>query len=350
MIYPLIILILSILRLGFCEEEEEEEKKELVDLLSLGEPFPIISETRRIFLEEYPTAHNPSIVPFGEGFLLVFRHTPDLYGQPWTSYIGVVLLNRQLEQISEPQLLNTRSRLSKTPSQAEDARLFFYRERLFIIYNDNIDVCFPKWYDRRDMFMAELLLRDGNFTLSTPLKLIHHEKYNSSYWQKNWVPFEWHRQLLLAYTMNPHEILFPDLLRGDCYPCYETAVPIEWDLGILRLSAPPILVDGEYLSFFHSGTVLATEVSWEYELWHYFMGAYTFSAEPPFKITRYTRKPIIEEKFYTKSHYIKRVVFPGGLAVLDDQIYLSYGKDDSEMWIAIIDKEALNQALVPISE
>jgi len=323
-----------------------EENDHIVDFDELSGGHKIVKAAKRIILPEYPGAYNPSIIRFGEGFLLTFRYSPDFYGQPWTSYIGVVLLNEQLEVISEPQLLNTRSKLNKTPSQSEDARVFSYRGKLFLIYNDNIEVNCPSYYDHRDMYLAELLLNDGHFSLSTPLKLMHHEKYYKSLWQKNWVPFEWNKTLFLTYSVNPHEILYPNLLNGECYSCYETPFPIDWNLGTLRLSAPPQLVDGEYLSFFHSGTILASEASWGYDLWHYFMGAYTFSPNPPFKIVKYTPKPIIGDGFYTYGNYIKRVIFPGGFAVAGSSIYLAYGKDDAEIWIATIDKEALKKALV----
>ena len=78
------------------------------------------------------------------------------------------------------------------------------------------------------------------------------------------------------------------------------------------------------------------------------MGAYTFSADPPFAITSYTKKPIVGEGFYTDSNYYKRVIFPGGFVVSDSVIYLAYGKDDSEIWIATIDKAALKKALMPV--
>lgn len=77
------------------------------------------------------------------------------------------------------------------------------------------------------------------------------------------------------------------------------------------------------------------------------MGAYTFSAEPPFAITSYTQSPVVDDSFYTKSSYFKRVIFPGGAVAIGPNIYLAYGKDDQEIWIAILDKEALKKALIP---
>ncbi len=311
---------------------------------------PIITSTKKIELEGYPNSFNPSLFKTEHGFVLSFRYIPDRYGRYWLNYIGVVLLNEAFEPISEPDLLFTRSANSKTPSQAEDARIFSYRDRLFVIYNDNLDVTDPWREDRRDMFMAELLYVDDHFKMSAPLKLIYEKKYNLQTWQKNWAPFEWNKTLLMSYSLNPHEVIHPNLYNGSCYFCYETQTPLQWNHGTLRGSSPPLLVDGEYLAFFHSSVVMASQASWNMNAWHYFMGAYTFSADPPFELTKMSPEPIAAEGFYTQSNHEKRVIFPGGFVVSEDTIYMAYGKDDHELWIATIDKKALKESLVSVKE
>jgi predicted GH43/DUF377 family glycosyl hydrolase len=305
----------------------------------------IVVASKQLVFEEYPDAFNPSIIKVDQGFLLTFRYCPNVRNNPWHSHIGVVLLNEKLEPISEPQLLETRSQLSKTESQAEDARIFSFRGRIFLIYNDCVDIVRPSNWDRRDMFIAELNLADNHCTLSAPLKLCYSEKYNTRVVQKNWVPFEWNKSLLFIYTLHPHEILFANLTNGSCYQCHQTDTPLPWNYGEPRGSTPPLLIDGEYLAFFHSATQVISPSSWGQEMWHYFMGAYTFSPEPPFTITKMTPSPIIGEGFYTPSTCYKRVVFPGGFVVSGSSIYVAYGKDDCEIWIATIDKEALKATL-----
>ncbi len=299
---------------------------------------------KQIYFEEFPEAFNPSILKVEDGYLLCFRYSPDRYSNAWLNYIGIVHLDENFDPTSSPQLLTTRSKNSITQPQAEDARLFHYRGRIFLIYNDNTEVNYVSYSDRRDMFIAELKESEGRYNLSTPIRLVYENK-RYILWQKNWVPFEHMGNLLMGYTVNPHEILYVNLLNGTCYPCYETTAPIEWEFGQLRGSTPPVLVDGEYLAFFHSGTITSSTASFGWDLWHYFMGAYTFSATPPFEITSISPKPIIAEEFYTQSAREKRVIFPGGLFVSGNNIYVAYGKDDYEMWIATIDKEALYSTL-----
>ncbi len=273
---------------------------------------------------------------------------PDRYYEPWVSYIGLVLLDKNLDPISEPQLLNTRIGNFKVPSQSEDARIFVYNNKLYLIFNDNHEMIFFSLWDRRDMYMAELTYNNSEFTLSKPLRLIHTEKYASRTVQKNWVPYVWDDTLLLTYTVNPHEVLYLNWINGNCYSCYQTKAKLNWHFGELRGSCPPLLDDGEYLSFFHSGLYTASEASYGNNLWHYFMGAYTFSADPPFAMTKISPVPIMTEGFYTQSQCEKRVVLPGGFAICDSTIYLAYGKDDCEIWIATIDKNALKKSLVPV--
>ena len=315
--------------------------------LTAIEGLKIVQSTKQIVLQNYPDAFNPSIVQTKQGLLLSFRYIPDLINAPSTSYIGVVFLDENFDPISEPVLLNTRHLNNKTPSQSEDARLFLYRDRICLIYNDNVDSI--NYWDRRDMYIAELFYEDGDFTLSTPLKLIHEGKYSTQFIQKNWEPFVWDNKLLISFTVNPHEILYPNLVSGSCYQIYDTWSTLDWGFGTLRLSTPPQLIDGEYLAFFHSGKPMVSEATQGCTLWHYFMGAYTFSAEPPFHLTQMTPQPIIHDEFYTYSSAEKRVVFPGGFVVNGSNIYVAYGKDDCEIWIANINKEILKKAMVPIT-
>jgi|SRR5579862_1273906 len=303
----------------------------------------LVLSTKRIVLEEYPDAYNPSIIKVDEGYLMVFRYNPSP-AYLWLSYIGVVLLDEEFNLISRPQLLKIRPQNSKTLSQAEDARIFSYKGRMFLIYNDNIDTPSPTDKDKREMFMAELFCNEGFYTISTPRKLVYEEKRQHK--EKNWTPFEYNGNLLITYTVHPHEILAPNLANGLCYRFDMTEAEIVWDWGTLRCSTPPVLDEGEYLAFFHSGVYTASPSSWGFNLWHYFMGAYTFAAKPPFHITRISPSPIIAEGFYTQSSYWKRVVYPGGCVVSGPRIHIAYGKDDSEIWIATLDKAALKRTLV----
>ncbi len=328
-------------------------------LLSLLIPFfasarepikDIVASTFQIVLKEFPDAWNSSIVKVDEGFLLTFRYLPEPVKRPCISYVGAVLLDDAFKQISQAALLNLRKGNIFIPSQAEDARVFWYRGDLYVIYNDNPNVLNTRAVDRRDIYVARLAYCfDGArayFSVDKPLKLVHPLMYEKRLWEKNWVPIVWNETLFLGYSINPHEILSVDLESGICLPVYKTPFTKEWRWGALRGGTPSEIVDGEYLAFFHSGKPLHSEASVDGKpLWHYVMGAYTFSAEPPFNITKISPLPINDKSFYTKSDREKRVIYPGGYVIKGDNIYVTYGKDDAEIWIAVINKNKLYKTL-----
>lgn len=310
----------------------------------------IVSATKRIYLPNHQGAYNPSIIEFTDGYLLTFRFLPDRTHQPWVSQIGVVLLNKSFEPTSEPEILDTRFNFKSTPSQAEDARIFSFNDKLYLIYNDNVDLIFPTLWERRDMYIAELIYDNNQFYLGDPVKLTHETKYRNVLWQKNWSPFIWNGTLLLTYTINPHEVISPNLTYGSCQNCFETQKKINWNFGDLRGGTPAQLVNGEYLAFFHSAIVTSSACSANREMWHYVMGAYTFAPEPPFELKKISPIPIDTPGFYTYSNYDKRVIYPGGFVVSGSNLYLAYGKDDSEVWLATINLDALNESMIPVDE
>jgi predicted GH43/DUF377 family glycosyl hydrolase len=307
----------------------------------------IITFTKRIYLQDYPGATNPSFIKFEDGYLMIFRHIPSRFHH-WVSHIGIILLDKSFEPISDPQLLDTRRTSQLTPSQSEDARVVEVNGKIYLIYNDNMDVVCPANWERRDMYIAELVFVDNQFRLEEPLKLFYEEKYRSMPWQKNWNPFVWQNQLLLSYTLNPHEVIMPNLDTGVCQKCYETSKLFHWPLGHLRGGAPALLVDGDYLSLFHSGTRISSKSSDNKEMWHYFMGAYTFSADPPFELKKISSTILDTSGFYTYSNYDKRVIYPAGLVQDGTKLHFSYGKDDCELWVGTIDLAELRKSLVEV--
>lgn len=313
----------------------------------------IVISTQRIYLpDDFQGAHNPSIIECGDGYLLCFRHTPKRYFEHWVSYIGIAQLDENFELVSEPQLLDTRILTQETPSQSEDARLFSVNGKFYVIYNDNIELIQPYSWERRDMYLAEVLYDGERFSLGTPLRLTHENiyKHREAPWQKNWTPFEWQNELKLLFEINPMEVIQPNLETGKCRVVSVTKKEVHWSLSELRGGSPALFLDGEYLAFFHSAVHMKSPSSDHMDLWHYFMGAFTFSAEPPFELTSISQEPINHPSFYTYSSYSKRVIYPGGFVVRGPYVYLSYGKDDCEICIAKIDMQALRNSMKPLKK
>jgi predicted GH43/DUF377 family glycosyl hydrolase len=57
--------------------------------------------------------------------------------------------------------------------------------------------------------------------------------------------------------------------------------------------------------------------------------------------------------FYTEPYYTTwkplRVVFPMGYVFDGDYIWLAYGRQDFEIWVAKIDKKLLYESLMPVA-
>lgn len=168
------------------------------------------------------------------------------------------------------------------------------------------------------------------------------------------MPFDYRGNLLLAYSIQNHRILLPYLDGSNACSLYaSTYSDLSWKWGELRGGTPAIRVGNEYLAFFHSSIQIATVHSDGQIMPHYFIGAYTFQKDPPFALTRISPKPIIGAGFYHGEIYTPywhpvRVVFPCGFVYDDTYIWMSYGRQDHEIWIAKIDKAGLYNSLVSI--
>lgn len=72
------------------------------------------------------------------------------------------------------------------------------------------------------------------------------------------------------------------------YVIYLSNTYIRWEFGAPRGGTPALLVNGEYLAFFHSKKRVFKHGTTS-KIGTYFMGAYTFSSEPPFMLLRASR-------------------------------------------------------------
>lgn len=308
----------------------------------------IISKNFKVDVSPFHESFNPSICKFGNQYILTFRYSPDPNAYRWVSYVGVMLLDSEFNPLTAPELLDLRQGYSITPSQTEDARIFTYEDQLYIIYNDNRDTENPLPEQRRDIYLAEISYSNGHFTASNPIKLTHSENYEKQKWEKNWTPFIYQDDLLLYYSIESNQVLDMNWDSGLCSPFFTTFPKINWNWGAIRGGTPAQMVDGEYLAFFHSSKPIKSEVSRDAPRAHYFMGAYTFSSHPPFEITKISRQPINGDNFYTYSNRPLRVIYPGGYVISENTIYIAYGKDDHEIWIASMSKDKLMHSLKSI--
>lgn len=161
--------------------------------------------------------------------------------------------------------------------------------------------------------------------------------------EKNWILFEYKKKPHLVYSIDPFIVLKPDLQTGSCTEVSSSKPQIDWPYGILRGSTQALLVDGEYLSFFHSRK---RDPQKDFDI--YYVGAFTFSPNPPFNITSISEKPFCHNDFYsTQKNTLTHsdVIFPAGFVVKDDKVIVSYGENDGAIKIMVLDKKGLYKSL-----
>lgn len=304
-----------------------------------------IVETKQIIIPNYPGAFNASIIRWNGSLLMCFRVRNEKMIS--TFDIGFVWLNEDFNPISTACILEIRNENPQCQHQKQDPRLIILDNKLYILYSNFIKI--GNMITRR-MFIAPVTIDNNTFYITNPTCL-HPFEGCGARWEKNWVPFVHEQKILLAYSLTPHRIFEPSLTTGECTTHSTTHSLISWNWGELRGGTPAIRDGDEYLAFFHSSTNLATTQSQEKIMAHYVMGAYTFSGKPPFEITRISTQPIVAGQFYSEPYYTTwkplRVVFPMGCIMEKEYLWVTYGRQDFEIWVAKIDKKRLYDSLIP---
>jgi predicted GH43/DUF377 family glycosyl hydrolase len=326
-----------------------------------------VLETKKIDIPCFPDAFNPSIIRWkgaflmsfrtggcqqasgDESFLMSFRIRDPLTAS--TNQIGLIFLNAQFEPVSAPQILNVAYDNPAFAFRQQDPRLLTIKDRIYMVYSNMIEGAGVP--EIRRMFVVELYFDGRTFFAGRPVCLSQFEGESEQRWQKNWVPFHYEDTLLLAYSLTPHRIFLPHLGTGECATVASTRGDVEWAWGVLRGGTPALLDGGEYLAFFHSSIDMPSVQSEGKEMTHYFMGAYTFSAHPPFALTRVSARPIVGKNFYNGPAHTTwkplRVVFPCGFISDEERVWVVYGRQDHEVWVATFDKKRLLESLKPVA-
>jgi len=319
----------------------------LLDLDEMEQSF--ILETHRIHIPGHPKAFNPAIVRFDNRILMCFRSR-----DPETNLanrVGFTWLDNDFKPVGEPQLLELNN--DKVASEyIQDPRLIVVNNKLYMPYSDlkkNLDTKIKQ----RTMCLAEIKYDGVCFSIVHTDSLYDFYADKSRKFEKNWVPFDYQGILLLAYSISPHTVFYPVRGENRCVTISESLEYNSWEWGELRGGTPALLIDQDYLSFFHSSTTLTTIQSGNQPMPHYVMGAYLFDKQPPFAIKKISPYPIVGKDFYNGKSYQTwkplQVIFPCGYIYDKKYIWVSYGRQDHEAWIVKLDKEELLKSLIPFT-
>ena len=302
---PIIFIILTILFLN--------------NLLAISTKEGLL-QTKKIEIPNYKRAYNPSIIAYKDGYLMTFRYAttiPNEYKESRTeaSFIGICRLdldfNIDANTVELLKLITHRDTYSIT---AEDARIFSFQNRLFIIFNDKPKGGLTKGCQ---MYLAELFDTGSEIVAKQPALVL--QSQNLSPLEKNWSPFVFQDNCFVIYSDNPRVIFKMDVDSGSCQEISRSEQTIPWNYGQIRGGSQAIQINNQFLTFFHSSTLTKRNKR------HYYMGAYTFEASYPFAISAISLEEIkLQEN--ENDNEGKFVVFPGGILVNEKKRMLFGGK------------------------
>lgn len=312
-----------------------------------GDDAGIVLNTQSVCIDNV-TGYNPTLVKTANGYDLFFRYdvlSPKSIVSPFFSYIGVVRLDTSFKQVE-----GSFKRLDLQTKYAEDPRIVEVGDQLYLFYNDTA-------LKGRSMSLANID-KDShrvNFTTRLDMNLRHVEK--------NWSPLEYIDEenaphLFVEYSIHPRKILhLPNPKENDLHNVLlerEDAFlsllwPGKW--GEIRGGTPAKKIGDEYLGFFHSSFKDENGLLW------FTMGAYTFEATPPFRLTGISKHPILfKNMFDTPATHTaptdKRVIYPGGF-VYDttdgkERIHVACGENDCGIKLVTMDLKKLKKSLIHI--
>lgn len=184
-----------------------------------------------------------------------------------------------------------------------------------------------------------------------------HPTVDFSMRHKNWAPFQARNgDVLLVQNINPFIVVKPVLHTDDGQLHAELVssqpgIDLYWPYGVLRGGTNAVYLQDKdaYLAFFHSkcnfpGNYMSSYVA----------GAYTFSAQAPYRLLSLSALPIMSERFYTgpwsplKNARIDYCFFPTAIFLDGPQIVMSAGFQDHSGYLMRLELQAVLDTMVQV--
>jgi predicted GH43/DUF377 family glycosyl hydrolase len=182
---------------------------------------------------------------------------------------------------------------------------------------------------------------------------------NEAWQEKNWQFFSTPAGIAFVYSIVPFVVARLDLADGGAAEVSRDERRV-FELDPLQVSTGPVLTRSaprgcspavrwgdEYVALYH------THVLDPWCVRRYAMGAYTFSAAPPYRILRRSREPLLRasdhDPLAPDDPWKMRVVFPAGLVRVDAGWLVSVGVNDCRCALVELSDEALDANLIDVS-
>jgi predicted GH43/DUF377 family glycosyl hydrolase len=225
--------------------------------------------------------------------------------------------NYEVERTIMLPLLHERAAIAR-----EDPRPFIHRDRLHVSFV-GVEVI------RGELAINQLFARLADDLCVEEIFAPHWPGRQG--WEKNWTFFDCDGDLFAVYSISPHVVL---LIQGNgAEEVARSHGPPNWSGGHLRGGASPVRVGGEYLCWFHGMAEPPHFMARDRR--RYSVGVYTFIAEPPFYVTRYSPVPLLWADPRTRPKAVwADVLFPVGAVFERNTWLVSMGVHDN--WTEIV--------------
>jgi len=316
-----------------------------------ADKIKIVVDSKIIKIEGIENPFNASIITRDkDSYLIAFRkdNNQKIFTSN-SSVIGLVELKKNnFNQQENLHLIDTEK------TRPEDPRLFYLDNQIYLLYT--------YWSKQGPQCRQELGILDREGMFINKQKIA----YGPQRIQKNFTPFIYthnnETSLNFVYLFNPLEIVTLDsnnlkCIRQDQNPSQNILSNWENIWGQIRGGTPALLVDNEYLAFFHSCFTDKNKTIW------WVMGAITFEGFPPFNITKISKHPIIASDFYTypicpsafcyaRKDKNFKILFPCGYTIEHSEnktlFHIVCGENDSAIRMITIDQNELYKNMIEI--
>jgi predicted GH43/DUF377 family glycosyl hydrolase len=269
------------------------------------------------------------------------------------TFLVLTFLNKQFEMSEDFFYLHAFPQEKNQDICPEDPRLFVYRDRIYVCYNDCLKECNGLKNPPRFMCLAELACLEGKWGLQNILQLCWKrperlEKEFTKNIEKNWTPFIYEDQIHFIYTYDPLIIIKPNLVTGECEEVsYGDTLQFTKPYKAPRGGTPACPVEDGFLAFYHICNTDRPVKRYlglsSYGVGCYLMGAVEISKDAPFRILKKTKGLISGKALYTQK---RKIEYPSSLIVFDDRYILFWGREDKKIMVGTIDREKLSTYMV----